>query len=173
MRMVWRKWGLTFIAVTLFGDQSTVAYSTGPRAEDKLLTGPVVEALRLLGWSGDDVPRIELVATKPPDATATADAFVRFNENGSAMPIVYVRTDTTVYREAAEQDYQALVRLAGILAHERWHVRHGQDEIGAYTAQISIMEYLHANSMHLAQIRRALRHVQLQRRRIASAETSK
>jgi hypothetical protein len=33
------------------------------------------------------------------------------------------------------------------------------DEVGAYTAQLSAMEYLHANSAHLAQVRRALRRV--------------
>jgi hypothetical protein len=70
-----------------------------------------------------------------------------------------VRTDSDIYRDAARQDYQALVRLAGILAHERWHLRHGRDEVGAYTTQLSAMEYLHANSAHLAQVRRALRRV--------------
>jgi hypothetical protein len=133
----------------------------------------VADAVMLLGWRGADLPRIELVATRPPDGTETGEGFVRFNEDGSAMPVVYVRTDTEVYRAAAEKDYQALVRLAGILAHERWHVRYGPDEIGAYTAQLSIMEYLHANSMHLAQIRQALRLVQQMRARGTNAEKSK
>jgi hypothetical protein len=110
----------------------------------------------LLGWYGDDLPRIEVVDRKPADATGTVEGWVRFNENGSAIPVIYVRADTEVYRDAVTNDYQALVRLAGILAHERWHLRHGQDEVGAYTVQLSTMEHLHANGMQLSQIRKAL-----------------
>ena len=113
--------------------------------------------MTLLGWSRDDVPRIVMVDRKTPDATATVEAWVRFADDGAAMPVIYVRTDTDIYREAARTDYQALVRLAGILAHERWHIRHGRDEVGAYTVQLSIMEYLHANQTHLAEVRQALR----------------
>jgi hypothetical protein len=128
------------------------------------LPAPLTTAIMLLGWFDDAVPRIEIVGTKPPDATATVEAWVRFNADGSAMPIIYVRTDTDVYRAAAQEDYQALVRLAGILAHERWHVRHGRDEIGAYTAQLATMEYLGAHSMYLAVVRRALRMVEQAKR---------
>jgi hypothetical protein len=113
----------------------------------------------LLGWYGDDLPRIEVVDRKPSDATGFVEGWVRYNEDGSAIPVIYVRTDTKVYRDAVGNDYQALVRLAGILAHERWHLRHGRDEIGAYTVQLSTMEYLHASRMHLAQVRQALERI--------------
>ncbi len=117
----------------------------------------------MLGWSGDDVPSIVVVDRKPPDATATVEAWVRFDdENGRAMPVIYVRTDTDLYREAVQGRHQALVRLAGILAHERWHLRHGRDEVGAYTAQLAAMEYLHADTMHTAVVRRAMRQVEKQ-----------
>jgi hypothetical protein len=130
-----------------------------PQVTDGQLPKPLTDALTLLGWSGGDVPRIVVVDQRPPDATVSVDAWVRFDTEGRAMPVIYVRTDTDLYRDAVRQDYQALVRLAGILAHERWHLRHGRDEEGAYTAQLSTMEYLHANSTHLAQVRRALRRV--------------
>jgi hypothetical protein len=116
----------------------------------------------LLGWSGNDVPPIMMVSQRPSDGSATAEAWVRFDLGGHAMPVIYVRTDTDVYLEASKADYQGLVRLAGVLAHERWHLRHGRDEVGAYTAQLSVMEYLHANTMRLAEVRRALRRVQQQ-----------
>ena len=105
------------------------------------------------------VSHIEVLDAKPADASPTVEGWVRFNADGSALPIVYISADTHVYRDAVGHDYQALVRLAGILAHERWHLRHGRDEVGAYTAQLSTMEYLHANTMHLAEIRRALRRI--------------
>jgi hypothetical protein len=54
-----------------------------------------------------------------------AEAWVRFDTNGQAIPVTYVRSDTEVYRDALGKDYQALLRLAGILAHERWHYATG------------------------------------------------
>ena len=120
---------------------------------------PLASAVMLLGWSGADLPRIEIVDGRPTDGTATAEAWVRFDTHGQALPVIYLRSDTEIYRDALGKDYQALVRLAGVLAHERWHVGHGLDEVGAYTAQLSAMEYLHANTVRLAEVRRALRQV--------------
>jgi hypothetical protein len=119
-------------------------------------TGSVVEqAVLLLGWPRQDVPRVELTANRPPDASPLAAAWVRFADT-SAVPVIYVATDSHVYRDAMAGDYQALVELAGVLAHERWHIQHGVDELGAYTVQLSVMEHLHANSLHLSEVRRAL-----------------
>jgi hypothetical protein len=122
------------------------------------LPKPLATAIRLLGWSGEAVPRIEVVSVKPPDTAANVEAWVRF-ANGQAIPVIYVRADTDVYRRAAAEDYQALIRLAGILAHERWHLRYGRAEVGAYAAQLAMMEYLHANSVHLAAVRMAFQRV--------------
>jgi hypothetical protein len=121
----------------------------------------VEQAVLLLGWSRHDVPRIELTANRPPDASPLATAWVRLGET-CAVPVIYVATDSHVYRDAAGGDYQALIELAGILAHERWHLQHGLDEIGAYTVQLSVMERLHANSLHLADVRKAFRRVEQQ-----------
>jgi hypothetical protein len=109
----------------------------------------------LLGWFGDDVPQFELATESPSDGTPNAEAWVRFNADGSAVPIIYVAIKSRVYRDALN-DYQSLVKLAGILAHERWHLRHGPDETGAYDTQLAIMTYLHANSAELAEVRRSL-----------------
>jgi hypothetical protein len=125
------------------------------------LPAPVAEAVRLLGWRGDDV-RIEMVDGRSPDSIATAEAWVRYNGDGSAVPIIYLATDSLVYRDAAAMEYQHLVRLAGILAHERWHMRHGLDEVAAYNAQLSAMADLHANSLYLTEVRLALARVRQQ-----------
>ena len=129
---------------------------SGTAAAHQPLPEPLAGVITLLGWFGDDVPRFEVVNVKPANTAANVEAWVRFVD-GVAIPIIYVRADTAVYRDAAAKNYQALVRLAGILAHERWHLRHGRDEVGAYEAQLSTMEYLHADTVHLAAVRMALR----------------
>jgi hypothetical protein len=53
------------------------------------------------------------------------NSFIGFDPNA--------RVGVVVLSDAVAHDYQALVRLAGILAHERWHLTHGHDEVGAYT----------------------------------------
>ena len=126
---------------------------SGPPSQT--LRQPLAAAVTLLGWFGDDVPRFELAAERPPDGTPNAEAWVRFNADGSAVQIIYVAIKSRVYRDALN-DYQSLVKLAGILADERWHLRHGLDETGAYDAQLSIMTYLHASSAEVAEVRRSL-----------------
>jgi hypothetical protein len=119
------------------------------------LAKPIARAVMLLGWSDHDVPRVEVVDKRPSDASPTVEAWIRYDPNGQPIPIIYILSNTEVYRDAVGTDYQALVRLAGMLVHERWHLRYGPDEKGAYSAQLSAMEYLHANTMHLAVVRRA------------------
>jgi hypothetical protein len=144
--------------VTILAGASVVAHQFSE-------PGSVIEqAVLLLGWSGKERPPIETTATRPPDASPLAVAWVR-SADTCAAPLIYVATDSHVYRDAAAGDYQALVELAGVLSHERWHIQHGLDEIGAYTVQLSVMEHLHANSLHLAEVRRALRHVEQQVKR--------
>jgi hypothetical protein len=156
-----RGWVLAAI-VTVRVAQPIQAASEGLEAPVAQLPTVIADAIMMLGWYGDDVPSIVVVDRKPPEATATVEAWVRFSENGRAMPVIYVRTDTDLYRDAVQGRHQALVRLAGILAHERWHIQHGRDEVGAYTAQLAAMEYLHADTMHMAVVRRAMRQVEKQ-----------
>jgi hypothetical protein len=131
------------------------------------LRPPIDEAIRLLGWSRADTPHIELFANKPREVSARAKAWVRFTDAGHAVPIIYVWTGSEMYRDAARGNYQARVRLAGVLVHERWHVRHGRDHVGAYNAQLSIMQYLGANSLHMAEVRKALVRAEQQARKSA------
>jgi len=145
-----RKSAALWVAITLMA-----ARIVGAR-EDVSVPEPLGSAFMLLGWSGDAVPHVEIVTTRPRYVAATAEAWVRFDSADQPVPTIYLRADTEVYRDAKAHDYQALVRLAGILAHERWHLTHGHDEVGAYTVQLSTMEHLHANDTRLAEVRRAL-----------------
>jgi hypothetical protein len=160
MRRVWHSWIVTGVM--------TVAWSEFAWADS--LPKPVVKSIALLGWYQKDVPRIEIVSEKPRHIGDNVEAWVTF-ANGQPIPIIYLRIDTDVYRDAARGEYQALVRLAGILAHERWHLRYGRDEEGAYAAQISIMQHLQATTARIAQVRRALQ--RLKKGGTAGPNTSK
>jgi hypothetical protein len=96
----------------------------------------LVCALNLLGRSGASMPPVELVAQRPPDVSANADAFVR---HGSG--IISVLTDTATFRsaECGPPLGTSLLKLASILAHEASHVRNGPSEHLAYQAQLSTL----------------------------------
>jgi Zn-dependent protease with chaperone function len=57
-----------------------------------------------------------------------------------------------------------VIRLAGVLAHERAHVEHGPNEELAYLAQLITLENLQARAVDIASVRRALDAVKRQKR---------
>jgi hypothetical protein len=96
-------------------------------------------ALALLGRSEATLPPIVLVDAIPIEASARVEAFVRpFDDR------IHLLTTSPVFREAQIRrsecgDSVALKKLASIIIHEEWHVRHGPDERGAYEAQLSTL----------------------------------
>ena len=93
-------------------------------------------ALSVLGRSEASMPPIELIDMAPPDVSSNAEAFVR-RDTGT----IYLITSSAVFRNAATVRDQcgysdAMRKLASILAHEEWHVRHGPDEKAAYEYQL-------------------------------------
>jgi hypothetical protein len=54
---------------------------------------------------------------------------------------IFLITSSSAFQSAQRALYRcgnmpALVKLASIIVHEEWHVRHGPDEQGAYLAQM-------------------------------------
>jgi hypothetical protein len=97
----------------------------------------LVCALDLMGRSARSLPPIELLASAPPEATLHVEGFVRPESN-----TIYLITSSDVFRTAQRSPHrcgarQALKKLASIIVHEEWHVRHGADEEGAYAAQLT------------------------------------
>ena len=93
-------------------------------------------ALSVLGRSEASMPPIELIDMAPPDVSSNAEAFVR-RDAGT----IYLITSSAVFKKAATVRDQcgysdAMRKLASILAHEEWHVRHGPDEKAAYEQQL-------------------------------------
>ncbi len=91
-------------------------------------------ALSVLGRSEANMPRIELIDVAPPYLSDGAEAFV---QRGT----IYLITSSSAFRTALESRVGcsaswAMQKLASILAHEAWHVRHGPDEKSAYEHQL-------------------------------------
>jgi hypothetical protein len=108
----------------------------------------VVCALTLLGRSERSMPRIELVDAIPIDASAQAEAYVRPNDK-----TIYLVASSPVFRSAMASrsdcgDYFSLKKIASIIAHEEWHIRHGIDERGAYQAQLTTLLMLGVSPDH-------------------------
>jgi len=91
--------------------------------------------LSVLGRSEASMPRIELIDVAPPEVSVGAEAFVR-RDTGT----IYLITSSNVFQDALSRgdcnESVVMRKLASILAHEEWHVRHGADEKGAYEYQL-------------------------------------
>ena len=99
----------------------------------------LVCALALLPRAADSFPQIVLVHSRPPDVARNAEGFVRHSE-----PRIYVLTDTDAFERARRSIYrcgalQALRKIASVVIHEEWHVRHRGSEPDAYTAQLAAL----------------------------------
>jgi len=97
----------------------------------------VVCALSLLGRSEQTLPPIAFVDVPPADASPQAEGFVRRGSDDT----IYLITSTSTFQAAQRARYrcgnvEALAKLASVIVHEEWHVLHGPDEKGAYTAQM-------------------------------------
>jgi len=91
-------------------------------------------ALSVLGRGEASMPRIELIDVAPPYVSDGAEAFVQ-------RDTIYLMTSSSAFRTALESRVGcsaswAMQKLASILAHEAWHVRHGPDEKSAYEHQL-------------------------------------
>jgi hypothetical protein len=120
---------------------------------------PIQVALDLLKWSPDHVPTIEIVETRPPRVSPLAEGWILYDVDGRPRPTIYVAAWSALYRAvlARRLDFQfEVIRLAGVLAHERAHIEHGPDEESAYLAQLITLERLRARDIDLANVRRAL-----------------
>jgi hypothetical protein len=147
---------------------SAAADATSHTQDAVIQPVPIQAALDLLKWSRDHVPVIEVVEVRPPRVSPLAEGWTLYNEDGSALPTIYVAGWSRLYRAALANGldvHYEMIRLAGVLAHERAHIDHGQSEESAYIAQLITLERLRAHDIDLAHVRRALEAVTRQQRR--------
>ena len=96
----------------------------------------LVCALALLPRQADGFPLIVLLDSRPADVSVNAEGFVRRGD-----PHIYLLTDSPSFQRARRAndrcgELQALRKIASVVVHEEWHVRHPGDERGAYDAQL-------------------------------------
>jgi hypothetical protein len=99
-------------------------------------------AVATLGRAPHTMPPVEFVEQPPPGVSRNAEAFFRREPD-----TIYLITSSSVFREAQAAEprcsnYQAQTKLASIVAHELWHLKHGTDERGAYLAQLTTLIWL-------------------------------
>lgn len=94
----------------------------------------LVCALELLGRSAGSLPPIEFVDSPPPDASPTANGFVRHD-----VPKIFLIRSSEAVRSARCESRRSLLHLASVIVHEEWHVRNGSDERRAYEAQLTAL----------------------------------
>jgi hypothetical protein len=99
-------------------------------------------ALSMLGRSERHFHPINLVETPPGEVSANAEGYATRNPD-----TINLVTSSPVFQEAMRSHYHcgarpAIAKLASILKHEEWHLRHGRDESGAYHAQLTTLVML-------------------------------
>lgn len=104
----------------------------------------LVCALTLLHRSVGSFPPIEFVDVRPAYVSANADAYVPDGDRR-----IYLMTTSPAFVRARRAlfkcgDLNAIRKIASVLVHEEWHVRHGSDEAGAYVAQLTTLAALDA-----------------------------
>ena len=131
----------------------------------------LVCALSLLGRSEATLPRIELIDTPPAYVSANAEAWV--NHQTQTIYLITSAPSFRAVRRATSLCGQTrdLRKVASIIAHEEWHIRHGRDEEGAYLAQISTLLRLgdEIESPNVFSVRKSMRAVLDAQRRVLSA----
>jgi hypothetical protein len=99
-------------------------------------------ALSLLGRSEHTFHPINLVVVPPPHASRNVGAYVTHDP-----PTIHLVTSAAVFAEAARAarrcgNRDAIAKIASIVMHEEWHLRHGPDERAAYSHQLTTLASL-------------------------------
>jgi hypothetical protein len=116
----------------------------------------VVCALDLLGRSTGSTVPIRFLDVPPANASANVEAFVIRNPD-----TMYLVTSTAAFRDAMRGPGEpghldGCRKIASVIVHEEWHLRYGDDEEGAYIAQITALMRLNAATIMLTGVRQSM-----------------
>ena len=126
-------------------------------------------ALMLLGRTERSFPPVQFVEKAPIGVSPAAEAYVLTDEKR-----IVLITSAWAFRAARQAQYEcgrveALHQIAGVLAHEEWHVRYGLDEEGAYDAQLTALTSVGASPTLYNSVMRAKLHAVSESKRRARA----
>jgi hypothetical protein len=117
--------------------------------------------LSALGRSERHFHPIVFDASVPPGGSPNAEAFVSHDPKR-----IHLITSSFVFREAMSAHDRcgrrsSLAKIASMVVHEEWHLRHGADEEGAYLAQLATLIQMgfDQGSPTYASVRKAMLHV--------------
>ena len=116
---------------------------------------PISRALSL--FAPDEIaamPRVVLAATRPEHVAADAEGYTV-----PGYPVIYIAAWSETHRAAMTGDRDAIIKLAGIIAHERTHIAEGPDERTAYVAEILMLRRCGASAAMIDGVRRSMRAV--------------
>jgi hypothetical protein len=118
----------------------------------------LVCALSALGRAPHTLPPIQLVDIPARGVSPLAEGYVRTGEHR-----IYLLTNSPVFRAARHSndrcgDYRAIRKIASVLVHEEFHLKHPGDEEGAYAAQLTALAAMGLASSHpvYVDVRRAM-----------------
>ena len=74
---------------------------------------------------------------------------------------IYLITSSAVFRDAMRvrsmyEDINVFRKIASIIVHEEWHLKHGPDEQGAYYAQLTMLSALGARPELITTVRKSM-----------------
>jgi hypothetical protein len=98
--------------------------------------------LSVLGRSQHHFHPINLIEVRPVVVSRNAEAYVTRDPDA-----INLLTKTGVFDDARRArsrcgNRAAVAKIASILVHEEWHLRHGSDERDAYSAQLTTLASL-------------------------------
>jgi hypothetical protein len=116
----------------------------------------VVCALELLGRSPRSTVPIRFLDHPPPDVSRNAEAFT-VHDPDTIVLITATEAFRNAQRGATEPGGRDGCRkLASVIVHEEWHLKHGGDEEGAYLAQLTTLAMLNAPPAMLTSVRKSM-----------------
>ena len=125
---------------------ATAALSATQVEPDDRQRQTFARALVLAGRPFAGLP-IVITAVPPVGASKGIDAWTTYGTDGQGERI-FVYTEGESFRcggEPAPEGAACQLKLASIVVHEAWHLRHGPSEAGAYYAQLTFL-LLHGGS---------------------------
>ena len=127
-------------------------------------------ALDLLGRSAAAAP-VRFIDRPPLEASRNVEAFAERDP-----PVIYLITSTETFRSAQHprpgwSGREACRKIASIIVHEEWHLRHGRDEQGAYYAQLTTLAALHAQPITINKVRQAMMEAVARQKRLERRES--
>ena len=135
-----------------------VGVAAAAGAEGRLERETLGAAMRLAGFQEVKLP-VSLVSRVPTGASSGIEGWIATDSTGRVRIFIYTGSETFQCASALPPRRQCLLKLASIIVHEAWHLRHGAGEAEAYAEQLAFLSIHGASALQIAGVHRARAHV--------------